>query len=114
MTASVELRTMGDGTDRDCSADDLYDEMAVLEPYTTGELASTVGTPRKRVRNLLDRLAESGRVRRKTPDGERAFWIKAADTHECRHCGYRYEVKPLHPVLSAVRFCPRCGTQVES
>lgn len=105
---------MGDATDRGLSADDLYDEMAVLEPYTTGELASALEAPRAHVRSLLERLAGSARVRRKATDSERAIWLRTPPTHDCDNCGYAYEVMFRHPVLSAVRFSPRCGTQVES
>ncbi|WP_338739480.1 FeoC-like transcriptional regulator [Haloplanus salilacus] len=105
---------MGDATERDLTADGLYDEMEVLEPYTTGELASTMEASRAQVRDLLERLATSARVRKKTTDSERAIWLRTPSTHECGNCGYTYEVTFLHPVLSAVRFCPRCGTRVES
>lgn len=99
-------------TDPDLSEDELYQQMEVLEPYTAGELASVFEAPKQRVRNLLDRLAASGKIRKKEPEPKRTIWIREPPVHECPECDYRYEIKFLHPVLGSVQFCPRCGTQL--
>jgi hypothetical protein len=103
---------MGKNNDRDLSPDDIYDEMEVLEPYTAGELAPKYDAPKQRIRTLLERLSDLGKIRKKEPEPKRAIWIREAPIHECDECGYKYEVKFLHPVLSSVQFCPRCGNQL--
>jgi rubrerythrin len=103
---------MKDDTKQDLSADVIYDEMEVLEPYTTGELASYFDAPKQRIRNLLERLTSTGKIRKKEPEPKSAIWIREAPVYECPNCGYTYEVKFLHPVLSTVQFCPQCGTQL--
>lgn len=103
---------MGKNNDRDFSPDDLYDEMEVLEPYTAGELASKYDAPKQRIRTLLERLSDLGKIRKKEPGPKRAIWIREAPIHECNECGYKYEIKFLHPVFSSVQFCPRCGNQL--
>jgi DNA-binding transcriptional ArsR family regulator len=104
---------MGDKTESDLLPEDIYEEMDVLEPYTAGELASNFDVPKRRIRKLLERLADSGKIRKKEPERKRAIWIREPPIHECPDCEYRYEVKFVHPVLSAVQFCPRCGTQID-
>lgn len=103
---------MRENGERNLSANEIYSEMEVLEPYTAGELASYFDAPKDRVRKLLERLSTSGKLRKKEPEPKQAIWIREAPIHECANCGYRYEVKFLHPVLSAVQFCPRCGEHV--
>jgi hypothetical protein len=103
---------MGENSEQDLSADEIYHEMEVLEPYTAGELASYFAAPKDRVRKLLQRLSNSGKLRKKEPEPKQAIWIREAPIHECANCGYKYEVKFLHPVLSAVQFSPQCGEQV--
>lgn len=96
----------------DVTENEIYEEMAVLEPYTTGELASSFDLPKRRVRSLLERLRNGDKIRKKEPEPERAIWIREPPAHECSACEYRYEVKFLHPIFSAVQFCPRCGTRL--
>lgn len=103
---------MVDETGHDLTPDTVYEEMDVLEPYTTGELASYFDAPKQRVRDLLERLSDSGKIRKKEPEPKQTIWIREAPVHNCSDCGYRYEVKFLHPVFSAVQFCPRCGNQL--
>lgn len=103
---------MGDTTDRDPSSEQIYDGIGVIEPYTAGELASDFDVPKERVRNLLERLVDSGKNRKKVPESERAIWVRKAPAHECDECGYRYEIKVLHPLLSSVQVGPRCGNQL--
>jgi DNA-binding IclR family transcriptional regulator len=54
--------------------------MDPLEPYTTGELADTLGWPRRTVYELLSTLEERGDVRKKKPEPRRAIWIRPEDT----------------------------------
>lgn len=96
----------------DLGPDAVYEEMEVLEPYTSGELASRFDVAKQLVRRLLEGLSESGKIRKKEPEPDRAVWIRDAPINECPECGYTYEVKFLHPTLSSVRFCPQCGTQL--
>lgn len=117
----AESMTDGDEEDRSRTDDDaapsataLYEEMEVLEPYTTGELATAVGAPKRRVRRLLERLAGDETIRKKVPEPERIIWIRDAPTDECPACGLSYEIKFAHPVLSAARFCPWCGERRSS
>jgi len=111
MSTFNEVQPMGDSADRDLSVEEIYEEMEVLEPYTAGELASSFDAPKRRIRKLLERLADSGEIRKKEPEPDRAIWIREAPIHECSNCGHKYEVKFLHPILSAVQFCPQCGAQ---
>lgn len=94
------------------SPDDGYEEMEVLEPYMAGELASRFEGTKLRIQGLLDRLSDIGKIRKKVFGHEQVNWVRDAPIHECSECGYKYEVKFLHPVLSTVRFCPQCGTQL--
>jgi hypothetical protein len=103
---------MGERNDTNHSPDEIYGGMEILEPYTAGELASIFDAPKQRIRDLLERLADSGEIRKKEPEPKRAIWIREAPVHECSDCGYKYEVKFLHPVLSAVQSCPRSGNQL--
>jgi DNA-binding transcriptional ArsR family regulator len=96
----------------DLSPEELYQGLEVMEPYTAGELASRFEVSRRHIRTLLDRLREAGKIRKKEPEPKRAIWIRDAPIQECSNCEYSYEVKFLHPVLSTVHYCPRCGTQL--
>jgi transcription initiation factor IIE alpha subunit len=100
---------MGRDSDPKLSPDEVYEEMDVLEPYTTGELASIFDAPKWRIRELLERLTDENKIRKKAPEPDQAIWIHDGPIYECPDCEYRYEVKFLHPMLSAVQFCPRCG-----
>jgi hypothetical protein len=101
-----------DTADAELTPDRLYEEMEVLEPYTAGELASQLKRPKQLVRTLLEQLREKDQVRKKEPEPQRSIWIRDAPINECPDCGYRYEVKFLHPVFSSVRFWPRCGNEL--
>ena len=103
----------GDESDADTlSTKAVSEAMEPLELYTTGELASVLGVPRRLARRLLDRLADAGTIRRKEPEPERVIWIREPPKHECPNCGGEFEVKHFHPVFQAVQFCPRCGTRL--
>ena len=110
----TEGDTGGDDEGATPAAETVYEAMEPLEPYTTGELASTLGAPRRLVRGLLDRLAEAGTIRRKEPEPERVIWIREPPKHECPNCGGEFEVRYFHPVFQAVQFCPKCGTRLRS
>jgi transcription initiation factor IIE alpha subunit len=99
----------GDGT---LSAEAVYEAMDPLEPYTTSEIASVLGVPKRIVRGLLNRLAEEETIRRKEPEPKRLIWIREPPKHECPNCGGEFEVKYFHPVFQAVQFCPKCGTRL--
>jgi len=99
-------------TDRELPPEEVCDEMEVLEPYTTSELASHFEKSKRSIRNLLERLSTAGKIRKKEPEPNRTIWIREAPTHDCSNCGYRYEVKFLHPVFAAVQYCPQCGNQL--
>jgi hypothetical protein len=103
---------MGERNNADPSPAEIYEEMEVLEPYTAGELASLFDAPKERIRALLERLADAGRIRKETPKSKRAIWIREAPLHEWANCGYKCEVKFIHPVVSSVQFCPQCGSQL--
>lgn len=96
------------------SAQELYEAMEPLEPYTTGELASLLDVPRQFARKLLEALTGDEQIRRKEPDtgSDSTIWIRPPPIHECPNCGRQFEINYLHTVLSAVRFCPRCGTRI--
>jgi hypothetical protein len=102
----------GGGGEDGPSTEAVYEAMTPLEPYTTGELASVLGVPRRLARRLLARLADEGTIRRKEPEPERVIWIREPPKHECPNCGGEFEVKHFHPVFQAVQFCPRCGTRL--
>lgn len=58
------------------TVEDVFDVMEPLEPYTTGELASMLGAPRRTVYNYLEKLAEEERIRKKKPEPKRAIWVR--------------------------------------
>lgn len=76
MSTSTEVRTMDEGEDQRLSPDEVYDEMEVLEPYTTRELASYFDAPKQRIRNLLERLSTTGKIRKKAPESTGLIWIR--------------------------------------
>lgn len=53
------------------TAEDVFETMEPLEPYTTGELADMVGAPQRTVFNYLNDLAEQGRIRKKKPQSSK-------------------------------------------
>lgn len=65
-------------SEHDLTKEDLLDAMEPLEPYTTGELAESLGIPRRTAYNYLEDLAEHGRIRKKKPEPRRAIWIRGA------------------------------------
>ncbi|WP_248895809.1 hypothetical protein [Haloplanus halobius] len=104
---------MSKHTDDDPTADDVYERMEPLEPYTAGELASALDAPKQVIRTLLNRLAGADRIRKKAPEPERTIWVREPPTHRCPDCGEAFEIRYFHPVLQAAQFCPNCGTQLE-
>jgi len=61
------------------SRDDVFEAMDIGEPYTTSELADTLGVPRRTMYNILSDLHEIGRIRKKKPEERRAIWIREAN-----------------------------------
>lgn len=53
----------------------VLDAMKPGEPYTTGELADALNWPRRSTLNVLDELADEGRVVKKKPEPRRAIWM---------------------------------------
>ena len=51
--------------DTESTAEDLYEEMEPFEPYTTGELASILGIPKRLARKLLNALTGNEKVRKR-------------------------------------------------
>jgi len=98
--------------DDEPSPDDVYESMDPLEPYTTGELANRLDTSKGLVRSVLNKLAGTDKIRKKEPEPSRAIWIREPPVYECANCGHESQIKFLHPVLSSVRLCPRCGKQL--
>ena len=95
------------------SPDEVFETMEPLEPYTTTELATMVGVSKQFVRRLLETLTSNERIRKKEAERNRVIWIREPPAHTCPDCGREFEIKFLHPILSAVQFCPRCGAQLE-
>lgn len=48
-------------SEKELTAEEIHDEMEVLEPYTAGELASRFDAPKKHIRKLLERLSSNGK-----------------------------------------------------
>lgn len=103
----------GSSRDDDPSPDEVYEAMDPLEPYTTGELAKKFRASKRLIWSLLNTLAGTDKVRKKEPEPNRRIWIREPPAHKCPNCGYEFQVKVLHPVLSSIRLCPRCGTQIK-
>jgi predicted Zn-ribbon and HTH transcriptional regulator len=100
--------------DSSLSTDDVYEVMEPLEPYTTGELAKRLRASKGLVWSLLNKLVGEDKVRKKEPEPNLRIWIRESPAYECPDCGYEFQIKVLHPVLTSVRRCPRCGTQIRS
>jgi predicted Zn-ribbon and HTH transcriptional regulator len=95
------------------SPEDVYETMDPLEPYTTGELARRLETSKSLIRSFLNKLVGEDKVRKKDPEPNQMIWIREPPVYECANCGYEFQIKFLHPVLSSVRLCPQCGNQLE-
>ena len=96
----------------DLSPDDVYEAMEPLEPYTTGELARRLDTSKGLIWSFLNKLVGEDKVRKKEPEPNQMIWIREPPVYECANCGHEFQIKFLHPVLSSVRLCPRCGKQL--
>lgn len=94
------------------SSEELLAALEPFEPYTADELADELDQSPGLVRSLLNKLLGSGEVRKKEPRSSPAIWIREPPVNSCSDCGYRFGVKFVHPVLSPVQFCPRCGTHI--
>lgn len=98
--------------DDSLSAEEVYERLEPFEPYTTDELASEFAVERGIIRRLLDRLTSEEKIRQKKPAKGRSIWVREPPKNRCPNCDREFEVKYLHAVLSAVQYCPRCGTQL--
>lgn len=96
----------------DLSPDDVYEAMEPLEPYTTGELARRLDTSKGLIWSFLNKLVGEDKVRKKEPKPNQMIWIREPSVYECENCGHEFQIKFLHPVLSSVSLCPRCGKQL--
>jgi len=99
--------------DSESTAEDVYEEMEPFEPYTTGELASIVGIPKRLARKLLNALTDDEKVRKKETKSDRVIWIREPPINSCPDCRREFQVKFFHPMFSAAQVCPRCGTQLK-
>ena len=63
----------------DATIADVFRAMDPLEPYTTRELADTLGMPRRSAYEYLEELADTGQIRKKKPEPRRAIWIRPED-----------------------------------
>lgn len=57
-------------------AEDVFEAMEPLEPYTTREIAEKLDVPRRTVYKYLEELHETNRIRKKKPEPRRAIWIR--------------------------------------
>ena len=99
-------------TDTDLSAEELLGDLEPFEPYTTNELADMYETKKSIITQLLDKLNRQGKVRKKEPKSSPTIWIRESPVNRCSDCGREFGVKLLHPVFSAVQYCPRCGNRL--
>lgn len=97
----------------DPSPDEVYAAMDPLEPYTMGELARRLDASKGLIWSLLNKLVADDKVRKKAPEPNQMIWIRDPPVNECEECGYEFQIKFLHPVLSSVRHCPRCGRELK-
>ena len=58
------------------TAEDIYEAMEPLEPYTSREIADKLDIPRRTAYEFLNDLADSGQIRKKKPEPRRAIWIR--------------------------------------
>lgn len=89
-----------------------FEAMVPFEPYTDEQLAADLEVQKRKARAYLKRLEEREEVTRKKPKGSPSLWIREPKAQECPGCGRQFEVKYLHAIFSASRFCPRCGTKL--
>ncbi|MES3518372.1 MAG: hypothetical protein PPP58_11995, partial [Natronomonas sp.] len=78
----------------------------------TAELAERHEEESGVIRRLLDRLFDAGAVRKKEPRSGTTIWMREPPVESCSACGREFEIRYLHPVFSAARYCPRCGNQL--
>jgi predicted RNA-binding Zn-ribbon protein involved in translation (DUF1610 family) len=99
--------------DTELTPQEVYEEMKPFEPYTTGELASKLGLPKRLLRKFLNPLTDDEKVRKKETESSPVIWIREPPTNSCPNCGREFQIRFLHPVFSSAHVCPRCGTQLD-
>jgi hypothetical protein len=100
----------GDGS---LSQDGVYEAMEPFEPYTLDELTERLDARKGPLWSSLRKLARTGKIRKKESNQNRRIWIREPPAKQCASCGSEFQIKPLHPVMASMKFCPRCGTQLE-
>jgi DNA-binding IclR family transcriptional regulator len=55
---------------------DVLAVMEPMEPYKIGEVIDETGWPRRTVYQVLDELADEGKIRKKKPNATTAIWIR--------------------------------------
>lgn len=107
----------GQSPETDGELDDtaIIEEMEPLQPYTTSELATKLDAPRSRVKRLLTSLFKQGTVEGKQSATTKKpiVWVRTPPINRCPSCNREFRVGFSHPVLGAVQFCPKCGTQIK-
>lgn len=58
---------------------DVLAVMEPMEPYTIGEVIDATGWPRRTVFQVLDELADEGKIRKKKPNPTSAIWMLVED-----------------------------------
>lgn len=58
---------------------DVLAVMEPMEPYTIGEVIDATGWPRRTVFQVLDELADEGKIRKKKPNPTSAIWMLVKD-----------------------------------
>ncbi|RBI60518.1 hypothetical protein DMJ13_18695 [halophilic archaeon] len=56
--------------------EDVLEVIEPLEPYMTSEVADALDWPRRSAFNVLDDLADEGKIRKKKPEARRVIWIR--------------------------------------
>ena len=102
----------GDGEISDEELEVAFEAMVPFEPYTDEQFAADLEIQKRKAREYLRRLESREEVHRKEPKGSPPLWIREPKPQECPSCGRAFEVKYLHAIFSASRFCPRCGTKL--
>lgn len=58
------------------NAEDVFEAMEPLEPYTTSEIADALDAPKRTIFHYLDELSEEGKIQKKKPADTRVIWMR--------------------------------------